>query len=173
MYKYSNIIYKEKTLSCYCMENEIPYHLIRSKIYYDKKHGYIEDLPNKERIDLYIEKYYKSAKIKQIRQMLNSLQKENFSSLEYKLIAKKLNINYPKILTLRRSSKFSTSIGQFMILTWYCSDVEGDKGMYISKNKLKNLETKNNLDVNDLIGLFKSINNEYLIDIIEFEKKLY
>ena len=55
--RYANIIYKGKKLSLYCKENGIKYYSIRNKICYEKRKGYIEDLPNEERISAYIASY--------------------------------------------------------------------------------------------------------------------
>lgn len=48
--------------------------------------------------------------------------------------------------------------------------MEDGNGIYISNNKLKKLNDFNNLDINDLMGLFKSGNKDVLLNILSFEK---
>ena len=67
-------------------------------------------------------------------------------------------------------SDLSININKLMILTWYSADMKDDNGMYISMDKLSSLRNKSGLDINDLVGLFKSGNKDALLDIVEYEK---
>ena len=98
---------------------------------------------------------------------MKKLENENLKNTDYRLITKELGINYKKLIRLVNTS---IDIKTLIILTWYCSDLSDENGIYISKNKLNKLKNKENLDICDLIGLFKSGNKEILTNIIEFEK---
>ena len=55
-------------------------------------------------------------------------------------------------------------------MCWYSSDKQSSNGIYISQNKLNDLLNYNNLEINDLYGIYKSGKNECLERIFEYEK---
>lgn len=115
---YANMEYKGKRLSDYCIEHNIKYSRIGTRIYHDRRKGYITDFPDESRIDLYIERYKKQEKLMSLKKNINLLKGKKLSNLKYKMIACELNINYDKAFKLYKKTRLS-DIGKAMILTWY------------------------------------------------------
>lgn len=166
-YIYANIKYKGEKLSVYCRNNGIKYSDIHNRIKYDLRKGNIKDFPSEERIDNYIESYFKFKKIKEIKKCIQDLTKGNLTNKEYKNISKILNINYEKLQKIKYSN---IKMNQLILLSWYSSDISDDNGSFITKAKLKHIFKSNDLNINDLYVKYKCGDKKVLLSILEYEK---
>jgi len=164
--KYKDINYKNLKLIDYCKSNNIKYSRIAYRCkYFVKKYNNLALLSEKQ-IDMFIDDYYKKEEINKLKSTFNKL--ENCSKNEYKTICKDLNINYEKLYGLKKY--FDINIKSLIYICWYSSDKQNNKGIYISKKRMMEIFNKNNLQINDLYGLYKSGKTEILDDILEHEK---
>lgn len=164
--KYRNILYKGKYLNEYCKNNNIKYFKIAYRCkYFMKKHNNMALLTN-QIIDSFIDSYYIKENIQKLKNVFKKL--EGCKSIEYKSICEELNINYEKLKQLKYKCKidFKSSI----YLSWYSSDAINENGIFVSAKKLKQLQKKSNLQINDLYGLYKSGTLINLQDILDYEK---
>lgn len=164
-YKWRSIPYKGTTLIKYCYDNNIIYNKIASRCKYYVQTGNDFSNINDSKIDSFLQSYFSRKEILYLQDKLTSLNKE-LSNTELKSLCIDLNINYSKLL---QSKKENFNVNQFIILTYFSSD-KYNAGHYLSQKRLNELEKNINLDINDLIGLYKSGKNEYLEIILDNER---
>jgi len=165
--RYKNINYKNYSLIEYCKKEEIKYRKIADRCRYFLNKNKDFSLLTEYQIELFINNYYEKEKINNLRDTFNKL--NNCPRKEYKNICHYLNINYDKIKLLH--NKNHISIKNLVFIIWYSSDKRNDKGIYISQSRLIEVLNNKNLELNDLCGMYKSGNKEYLDIIIEREKR--
>lgn len=164
-YKWRNIPYKGTTLIKYCYDNDIIYNKIASRCKYYVKIGNDFSSINDSKIDSFLQSYFSRKEVSYLHKKITSLNSD-LSDTELKLLCIDLNINYNKLLNLK-SKDFN--IKQYLIITYFSGD-KYDNGHYLSKKRFNELEKSINLDINDLVGLYKSGKIEYRDTIIDREK---
>jgi len=164
--KYTNIEYKGLRLVDYCKSTNIEFKKIANRCKYFIKIHNDFSLLTEEQIEIFINHYYFKQEVNDLRDLFIKL--ETCNKKEYKEICLKLNINYNQLY--KASIKNNTDIKTLIYLCWYSSDKQSSNGIYISQNKLDDLLNYNNLEINDLYGIYKSGKNECLERIFEYEK---
>jgi len=164
--KYTDLNYKGLRLVDYCNSNNIEYQKIADRCKYFLGKNNDISLLTEEQISLFIEDYYRRKKIQDLRGLFARV--DVCSKEEYKKICKELNINYEKIKKLTYHNNLD--IKSLIYICWYSSDKNNSKGIYISQSRLNKLLISENLELNDLYGMYKSGNETYLERIFEHEK---
>lgn len=165
-YRYTDINYKELRLIDFCKKEQITYRRIAYRCrYFVQKHKDIS-LLTEQQINVFINSYYQREEVKKLKNIFEQLNDCSFK--EYKSICDKLSVNYDKLKQLQKDNKID--LRSLIYICWYSSDKSSDKGIYISQTRLMELFDKKNLQINDLYGMYKAGNNEFLEDILKYEK---
>ena len=163
---YTQIEYKGLKLIDYCKNTNIDFKKIANRCKYFLKINNDFSLLTEEKIETFINHYYSKKEVNDLRDLFKKLEMCNKN--EYKKICTKLNINYNQLN--RTSKKNNIDLKTLIYLCWYSADKRNSNGIYISQNKLNDLLNYNNLEINDLYGIYKSGKNECLEKIFEHEK---
>lgn len=164
-YKWKNIIYHDTTLSKYCHDNNIIYNKIARRCRHYVKVGNDFSSINDEIIDVFIQSYFFKEETINLKRKLSCLEKD-LTETELKSLCKELNLNYKKLNNIKQNN---LNIKQYVIISYFSSD-KTQNGRYMSKKRLNELENNINLDINDLIGLYKAGKNEYLNTLLDIER---
>ena len=113
-----------------------------------------------------LDRYFHLDYFNQIKKAIKLLDGDN-SDQTLKLVCKKLHINYSK---LKNKTYADYNIKCLLLITWYSYDSENKDGFYISQKKIKQLQEKKDLKINDLVGLYKAGQNDLLEEILNHEK---
>lgn len=162
--KYKDIPYQSRTLLEYCKLENVEYRRIARRCYYFVKKGNDITLIDEEKIQQFLESYHSRKQKEELKNTFLLL--ENGSSKEYRKICQFLNINYEKIKKLENES---FSLKSLIYISWYSGDKYNKKGIYVSDDKFLKLKRGEELDINDLYGLYKSGQKFYLEKILEYE----
>ncbi|MEI3530434.1 MAG: hypothetical protein V8Q75_05115 [Bacilli bacterium] len=163
---YKNLIYKGTKLIDYCHKNNIIYKKIAYRCRYFIKCGnQFSDL-NELQISKFIDDYYCREEVSNLKSIFEYL--ETCNSREYKNICRILNINYKKIQKLKY--KNNISLKSLIYICWYSYDNIDNDGIYISQKRLTQIIKGDQLQLNDLYGIYKSGNHSYLDKILDYEK---
>lgn len=164
--RFADLNYNGFRLVDYCKNANIEYKKILDRcVNFMKKNNNIS-LLTEEQLNFFIEDYYRRKEIQDLREVFKKL--DSCPKKEYKNICKELNINYSKIKSLTNHNNLD--IKSLIYICWYSSDKNNSDGIYISQSKLNELFAKDNLELNELYGLYKSGNEIYLEKIFEHEK---
>lgn len=164
--RYQDLLYKGTTLIRYCKDNNIIYRRIAYRCAYFIKCGNNFDDLNEFQIDKFIDDYYLKEEVNDLKNIFTTL--DNNDQVEYRKICRILNINYKKIQKLKY--KNNLSLRELIYMCWYSYDKYDDEGIYISQKKLTQVIKGKELKINDLYGIYRSGNKDYLSVILEYEK---
>lgn len=163
-YKYRNIKYKNTILFDYCKKNNIDYKKIAKRIYYSNKNNTYNDLDIEQKIDIFILKFQEKKLIDNLKIVFKELSFET-SLKSYKGICYSLNLDYNKLN--RRKNK---NIKDLIFFSYFCGDKYSPNGKYISNQKYDQIITKQDININDCVALYKTNKNAYLKIILEHQK---
>ena len=165
--RYSTYLYQGYQLKNYCELKKINYSTLYSKLYYLNQTQQYVSLNLDQKIELALKRYFHYEKFNKIREAFSLLENDNCHKT-HKIVCKKLNINYSK---LKRLSNANFDMKFLIIVTWYSYDLKDNTSIYISKKKIRRLLSSKDLEINDLVGLYKAGNKKIIEKIFEHQNK--